>query len=253
MKNIFLIALILIAAGSAAAQTVTKLGNYKNFRTIAGTINAQPIKFVFDTGANRTVITPQAAKKLNLTLNGSETINTARGEVKAKRGIVEIDIDGHKATVEILITDFAAMRGIEAILGTDFLQNFNFLFDSAANTIIFNSPMPSEQATTNGLANDGRFQIIVKINEVSRLFLIDTGAAELTVFEKQGATLTNANFNNFSNDIYKKVKIEIAQNKQTLNAVFLPPSGAATGGLIPAKMFKKLYFDKTKNRFYLYL
>jgi predicted aspartyl protease len=254
MKNIILTAALIFASTlNFFAQEVTELSNKNNFRMIAGTINNQPIKFVFDTGANRTVLSPQAAKKLKLNLTGSETINTAKGEVKAKSGSVQIDIDGHIATVDILVSDFATLHGVEAILGTDFLQNFDFLFDSKLNSVCFNCRKPADEPTVSGKENDGRFQIIVKINDNSRLFLIDTGAADLTVFEKQGAVLMNANFNNFQNDISKKIKIEIAGNKQTLDAVFLPPSGAATGGLIPAKMFKQFYYEKLTGKFYLYL
>jgi predicted aspartyl protease len=254
MKNILLtIAFTFAATLNFFGQGVTELGNSKNFRTIAGTINQQPIRFVFDTGANRTVLTPRAAKRLNLTLTGSETVNTAKGEVKAKSGNVQIDIDGHKASVEILVTDFAAMRGIEAILGTDFLQNFNFLFDSEKNTVCFDCTLPAAAATITGTAYDGRFQIPVMINDSTRLFLIDTGAAELTVFQRMGAQLLTANINNFSDDIYKKINLKIADKQQRLNALYLPPSSAATGGLIPAKLFKKLFYEKATGKFYLYL
>jgi hypothetical protein len=68
-----------------------------------------------------------------------------------------------------------------------------------------------------------------------------------------GAQLMNANISNFSDDIYKKIKLKIAGNKQILNALYLPPTTAATGGLIPAKLFKKLFYEKASGKFYLYL
>ncbi len=248
----FLLLIAFVFAGTASAQT-TKLEKKGHFRMVSGTINGEPIKFVFDTGANRTVLSPRLAKKLKLAVTGTEPVNTARGQIMAETSAALVTAAGRSAGIEILITNFTTGAGVEAILGTDFLEKFDFLFDTEMNTLCLGCTLPSEAAAATGTAYDGRFLTRVKIGDSLRLFTIDTGAGQLTVFERKGPQQMSINFAGAGDDITKKILFNFAGTVTSRTAVFLPPIDKTTGGLIPADFFKKLYFEKNTNKFYLYL
>lgn len=120
---------------------------------VKATLNGQgPVRFVLDTGATITVLSPRTASRLGLT-GGSERIMlrgvSGQGQIARKCRLRELSLGGAKAlNMEVVIHPIAMLneRGIAGLLGQDFLDRFNLHFDSHQRVLTLTLPNQPKKA-----------------------------------------------------------------------------------------------------------
>jgi len=204
MKNTYLslFAMILISACTTLDQTTkSDLSNSVSFELLDNRmfvnvmIDGQgPFKFVFDTGGSN-CLTPEVAKKLNLTMKPIEDA-TGAGEQSVKAWKVQTNtfqIGGLKlSSQEFMVLDFApiknafALPAFDGIFGFEFLQKYSARIDFVDKKISFLSlgALPADGFAGIPFILVGDKPVIsAKINNLDARILIDTGdRSALTVF-----------------------------------------------------------------------
>ena len=97
-----------------------------------------PLVLILDTGADRTMITPQALSRL-----GISTVNAPRAEVRGVTGTSQGDVvlvpslevgDAKVGPLRIIALD-ADLKKADGLLGRDFLEHFTVTIDSRARMV----------------------------------------------------------------------------------------------------------------------
>jgi hypothetical protein len=94
---------------------------------------AGPITLILDTGSDRTLVSPTALQKL-----GISTENAPRGVIKGVTGtsyadavwVNSVEVEEAKVGPLLIIAHDANLKGVDGLLGRDFLANFNVTIDS---------------------------------------------------------------------------------------------------------------------------
>jgi len=108
---------------------------------------SEPLVFVLDTGAGRTLVTPNLVKKLGLEEVPGERTATLGVHGETENAVVEIESVGvgelHVANIEAIVLDLDHItRGnwhVDGVLGIDFLTQFDVRLDFEANMVSFYS------------------------------------------------------------------------------------------------------------------
>jgi hypothetical protein len=92
-----------------------------------------PITLILDTGSDRTLVSPTALQKLNIS-----TENAPRGVIKGVTGesyadavwVNSVEVEEAKVGPLLIIAHDANLKVADGLLGRDFLANFNVTIDS---------------------------------------------------------------------------------------------------------------------------
>ncbi|HTR51556.1 MAG TPA: retropepsin-like aspartic protease [Kofleriaceae bacterium] len=122
------------------------------------TVNGRPLRFIFDTGATISAVTPETARALGLVSDGTTLVN---GTIKAELATAESLAVGsiHHARVRIAIVALPEERRIDehfdGVLGLDILGQHDIAIDMPRHRFVFYSP----NYLAHGDAVDGMIRV----------------------------------------------------------------------------------------------
>jgi predicted aspartyl protease len=138
-----------------------------------------PFEFIFDTGAGTSLVSPELAKQLELTILGSKEGQTAGGKVSVSLAKIHslavgnaklIDVD--VGIVDLSQIEEAIKARIFGDLGYNFVKHFRITIDYGQREIRFEDPKQ-----TNYLGMRGRTDIPIRLaNPAKPLILVDVHA-----------------------------------------------------------------------------
>ena len=154
-----------------------------------------PFLFLLDTGSSHSVLSESLARHLRLAPVASTTVLTSTG--REMRVVVTLDLtaigtarsEGLLASVVPATRLAAIARGIEGIIGQDFLSAFNYTLDYRRRRLSWSDR--TESGTRLPLiAQEGRYlvQISPPGSDPPILLVPDSGASGLVVFARGGQT-----------------------------------------------------------------
>lgn len=198
MSNIKRIQLLLIIwlTVNAYAQNTNPIANIP-FEIDDGHIfiqlsinQSEQLHFIFDTGANATVINPETAKRLNFSSNKASTATGASGETKSsiikdksiKVGSIQLErID--LLSIPLSHLEKAMGKNIDGIIGFDLLERFVVEINYDKSELIcyesksYTYQGSGELVKIKGSLPMAAFQVILKDGSyVDEKFMLDTGA-----------------------------------------------------------------------------
>lgn len=156
-----------------------------------------PFPFLLDTGATHSVISDSLATRLTLQPIAAAAVTTSTG--RERRAVVRLNQTsiGSARSADILATVAPAgrltslARGIDGIIGQDFLFSFNYTLDYRRRRLIWNGDETADDGTRIPLvAQHGRYlaQISVRHNDAPLLLVPDSGANGFVMFSRNGRT-----------------------------------------------------------------
>ena len=180
----------------------------RNLPTVEGTINGKKIGVLIDTGAFASFLLKPSAQKLGLeTQSTSQSMIGVGGSSQIHwTRISELRIrELFKERVQVRVGGERAIRGVDMVLGDDFLRNFDLEFDYARGVVRLFQPEGcgdahlaywDPAATSVPLEDAEKIVVPIKMNGRDGLALLDSGASrsvvELAFAEKIGVTPQSA-------------------------------------------------------------
>lgn len=223
--------------------------------------------FLLDTGTNSTIITPEAAQKLNLRPQDRMEMITATGKQIVPRSFLQSLALGSKSAkdVEVLIMDLPVLDKIDkkicGILGQNFLAQFNYLLDFDKRQIVFDADGELENRLRGRQVSieieENRLLIAVNIQKNSRQFSLDAGAANLILFEGAGIEKRATSFvkllTNTGDGAAQNARFDFLQigdkTFYDLPAIIMSEKNESRteDGLLPLCLFRSIYFNHKKR------
>jgi len=209
----FVGALLVLAPGATFAQApkcqLVRLAEWpvrfeRNLPTVEGTIDGKKIGVLIDTGAFASILLKPSAQRLGLGTQSTEQSMIGVGgtsQIHWTR-LSELRIrELFKEGIRVRVGGEQAIRGVDLILGDDFLRNFDLEFDYARGVVRLFQPKDcgdthlaywDPAATTVPLEGDDKIVVPIKMNGREGSALVDSGASrsvvELEFAEKIGVT-----------------------------------------------------------------
>ena len=266
----------LLAGVNVHSQTAAHLSaSSRGLLIVPVSINGSgPYPFLLDTGSNRTLVSNDLLRTLGIEAGTQVAANTPAGTSYVRQVVVpSLAVAGltlHE--VEIEGADAASMRNpgdsVEGILGEDFLKHFDVLIDNQAKMLSLDDtsglsaslagehvPL-SFSGVRDGHPTRDRLVVDLKLSDFGepRRFLIDSGAGEplyfpakLLPFERRArvsATLHTVGGNTrcraedaplvIGHEVFPDVDLALCEGIR---------SNADVDGVVPAKLFKRLFIS----------
>jgi hypothetical protein len=224
------------------------------------------LRFLLDTGAQSSAITPTAAARLRLvpryqveavTAAGTRTVPAARAAGAGVPGAMAAD-------VELMIDDLPGIPSdagrVDGVLGQNFLTHFNYLLDYRHARILFEPGSLTKGRDGRGGAIpfelvDGR--TVVPVGGLSRRawrLVLDTGTSHLVLFrEFHGATNGRSVLNTVIGSVTVRTAtvalIEIGGTAVgPVTAAIVPrDAGRSEDGLLPGRLFHAIYINNREK------
>jgi hypothetical protein len=241
-----------------------------------------PHRFLLDTGGASTVVSDTLARQLELIPAGSHRIDTMSGSRTV--GLTRVDelrLGGAAFSgVEVLWMDLANVRArdarIQGVIGQDLLRTRSFLLDYEARRLTFD-PAPQEGQRLPLDWSDGRPLVHVVGRHAGRgtggrtsaalRFVIDSGGTHVILFDysratqafvntlrrNAAATMTMSNHGGSRPVMTATVdRLELTEGTALRGVVAAlvpmdPEQGRIEDGLLPASLFRAIYFDNRAN------
>jgi predicted aspartyl protease len=117
--------------------------------TVMASVNGgQPEAFLLDTGAGASVITPELADRMGITLGQEIPILGASGQDKGHLALIESLTVGNRTAkgLNVVVADFLGAlskrigRNVSGVVGYDFLKRFDVRIDYRHSTLNFEEP-----------------------------------------------------------------------------------------------------------------
>jgi predicted aspartyl protease len=156
-----------------------------------------PFPFLLDTGASHSVMSESLAERLKLQPVAKTTVVTSTGaETRLvirinQTSIGAVQSDNVLASVAPGTQLGSIARGIEGIIGQDFLFSLNYTLDYRRRRLVWSDGEQVDEGTRLPLvAQQGRYlvQVAVGRNEPPMLLVPDTGANGFVMFARNGRT-----------------------------------------------------------------
>jgi predicted aspartyl protease len=240
---------------------------------------AGPHLFLLDTGGASTVVSDTLARQLGLIASGSHRIDTMSGSRTV--GLTRVDelrLGGEQFTgIEVLWMDLANLRArdarIQGVIGQDLLRTRSFLLDYEARRLTFDPAGPTDGQRLPLDWSDGRPLVRVVGHHAGRgdggqtsavlRFVIDSGGTHVILFDhspaaqpllsalRRGAqaTMTMSNHGGSRPVMTATVdRLELTEGTALRDVVAAlvpadPEQGRIEDGLLPASLFRAIYFD----------
>jgi predicted aspartyl protease len=156
-----------------------------------------PFPFLLDTGASHSVVSESLTERLKLRLVAETTVTTSTG--REIRGVVRLNETSiGSARSETVLASVAPAsrlaaiaRGIDGIIGQDFLFSFNYTLDYRRHRLIWTDGASTAEGTRLPLiAQHGRYlvQIAVPGERTPMMLVPDSGANGFVMFARHGRT-----------------------------------------------------------------
>jgi predicted aspartyl protease len=242
--------------------------------------NRGPFDFLVDTGTNTTLIDPGLAKELELQPAGQMSLTSLSQSVPVTRYFLETLRAGPASvsSLEVLAAPLPQLRAlggnIRGILGMNFLLEFSFLLDYEHRRLEL-YPIPAQARVPEGIRahaeiNDWRILIPVASTAARQgtwRLALDSGISQLLVFQARMAPGGRGIAGCQGTGCLMQVATNLAQQKadtvrvrdmtiadvhlQDMPAVVLHNdllnSSDPSDGLLPAAMFRSVFFDRTNG------
>lgn len=204
-RHVILLLLLLLLTGIVRAQTSDTAVKFRTVRDYLIIVPVQiqhnefeTLEFLLDTGTNTSIITPETAARLHLSVVDRVEMITANGSVVMPRAFLpSLQLGGKTVErLEVLVSDLSELRRLDkrvsGILGQNFLAKFNYLLDYRNQRLEFLDSIP-EQFRGQRIAlerDEGRLIVTTQPSSndarVLRLIL-DSAASGLILFgSRQG-------------------------------------------------------------------
>jgi hypothetical protein len=196
------LALLLLGFPAAAACVVSERGRVPvelagGAILVAAEINGRPARLVLDTGAQRSVVTPEAVGRLGLaldewvatTMRGVGGIERRRNALPRSFTLGGIRLERRTTTrdTSLTVATLALGNGIDGLLGRDFLAPFDLALDLTARSLAlfevrdcagaFLPWTAPYTALTVQNPTDSALSVLVELDGVKLRALLDTGAS----------------------------------------------------------------------------
>lgn len=249
-----------------------------------GVNGAGPFLFLLDTGGASTVVSGTLARQLGLIPAGSHRIDTMSGaRTVGLTRVDELRLGSETFTgIEVLWMDLANLRArdsrIQGIIGQDLLRTRSFLLDYEARRLTFDPTGPTDGPRLPLDWSDGRPLIRAvghhttgragahQTSAALRL-VIDSGGTHVILFDQSPAaqslasalrpgaksTMTMSNHGGSRPVMTATVdRLELAEGtalRDVMTALVPmdPEQGRIEDGLLPASLFRAIYFDNRAN------
>lgn len=250
-----------------------------------------PYEFLFDTGAEITIIDPSLAKKLNLESTGALPMATVTSLFQAplvSARLVEVGdarVSGMQMAVEDLGSIQAEYPGLRGIIGNNFLSRFDLLIDNSHKTLCFDDsgrmqqslhgerlPILSHGAPNSSSASaepilvsvqlpgDGKQGSVLRVDSGSNvpLLFLDRQLGALPLAQRtlvQGSTFGKGGPFFYVYTPQRSVKLGSQKEMQISFATPVSSehlySKTVEDGLLPTTLFKRVFIS-TSNRFVMF-
>ena len=228
---------------------------------------ASPVRFLLDTGSNRSTISTHLASRLNAQYIAKTSVRTATGvELRpvARLDIVTIGsavMNGLLVSVAPSTHLEAIAPQIEGIIGQDFLAGHNYTLDYRKRRLTWDGASRAvERRCLAMLEREGRYLLqLPAIGKSERTVLLvpDTGASGLVLYERGGRTplplepglgLARLQSMSGSRDVKSMMLRELNVGNSTLRnvpavVVAREYDPAEADGLLPMHLFSRVTFD----------
>ncbi|MBK5291717.1 MAG: aspartyl protease family protein [Acidobacteriia bacterium] len=224
-----------------------------------------PYRFLIDTGAESSVISPMLAESLKLapvyTVEVQSTVGTRLAPAYRLTAVSASGIstsgpcaDAIEALSYPLTAVEKAVGPLDGILGQNFFHKFNFILDLQRRTLWMD---PAGRVVGDRVAftnSAGRLQIPVSLpsGNAVRNLILDSGASHLVLFAPVKLDLPREAFLDTSSGSQKVTMGRLAllkiggQSWKRLPAASLPrPLTHTSDGLLPIHLFRSVYFNHT--------
>ena len=178
------LALSTLALPTYAQSLTLNLKTLGEHVAVEGTVNGQPLRLILDTGAGTNVLTPDAARRLGLTLTNADfQVKGAGSElmtVKQAR-LPEIRFGGAKLrNLTAVVVPLPAALECDGLLGYPLFNAFVTTFDYGARKVTFAPPgtRPSGTPVPLRLSESNVPEIEASVDGIRGWFRLDTGAGD---------------------------------------------------------------------------
>jgi predicted aspartyl protease len=255
------------AAGSILRVSVRERGRLLVPVAVNGKTECQ---FLFDTGANTTVVSGRLAGKAAVSVQSEERVSTFAGKISLAVGRVNTLQIGNRsiAGVEVLVGDLASVfnldREVDGILGEDILSRFNYLLDRRARKLEIDADgqLLSTISGTKIAFERRRGTIDVPVAGGALRLMLDSGNPYLVVYEDAASRLQPGVARNVSAEMAVASSIgrrairpfrisELAIGTTLLHNVdaylSVRDPGRSEDGFLPLHMFDSIYVNNREN------
>lgn len=175
------------AAGGDAADGVHLHLTEDGLPEVDVTINGTgPHRFVLDTGSNRSAVSSRLVEALRLPAVARTSLVTARGSEAAVVVSLETVAVGRMTRRGLLATAVDVPRGIDGVIGQDFLMTSAYTVDFARRRLVWEAGNATGSVRLPLRAVEGRWLVGIPQERGDRTiwFVPDTGASGLTLFDR---------------------------------------------------------------------
>ena len=234
--------------------------------------NQGPFAFVFDTGADTTIVDPSLAGKLSLAPLRRIQQTTLAGVQTLPVSLVATLAAGpaHANGLPVLIQDLSELRKldpqIEGIVGQDFLSHFNYLLDYRKRCVRFErddeirSAIEGDRLAMETVDHRMIVPVEMRSGGVARVrLLLDSGANSLVLMRKPSQALNlaaQANWLEATSSGHIGLRVGTIQTLTVGSQEFRNISVAVTAseateqigdGLLPMALFRVLYINNREG------
>jgi predicted aspartyl protease len=267
--NIFLLCLPCLAAQPGEAVTVRQ-----GFPFVDVSINGQgPFRMLVDTGANASLLTPEAAQRAGLAFDHRVILTTMAGEKIVKGASSNTVRVGEtlETDLAILALDLPEVRALsrdaDGVLGQSFLARNPYLLDYQHKRLWLGEAATEQAArlphTVNATNTKGRTVLPVALDPDGQIWqlALDSGATSLIVdcsercprawgVERDGRLVTHAGERAVLRGTLRQVALGGSTMAST-EAVLLDSATREVGddGLLPTRWFSAFYVNGQTVRF----
>ena len=246
------------------------------FAVVPVMVNGEgPFDFLFDTGTNATIIDLSLNKQLALQPSDRILLMTVAGSRAVPRARLQKLALGAKASenLEILCGDLRDLRsldaGIRGVLGQDFLSRFNYILNYGERRIEFEEGGEMERALLGArlrFEDDEGMMIVAtepaSTKERALRLALDSAVSSLVIFDASiigrlgydvlfGATPSVKASTNFGSMDMRPGRISrLRVGSETFRDLplvlaegFAMTQGRSYDGLLPARLFRAIYFN----------
>jgi predicted aspartyl protease len=182
-RGVWLFVALIILSGARIKPADAQSHNVDGTFLVEARINGNSAVLLIDTGAERSLLDREFAKRLGL--RPVEVVNIQRPDSEGRTEVVlvtDLDIQSvHSSSIKMTTDDLAASSGalgvhIDGVLGNDVLRNFRVTLDYSAGSVTF-GPLSAihHGVPTKLLRIENRYFVHLSSDGVSLTFLLDTG------------------------------------------------------------------------------
>jgi predicted aspartyl protease len=224
-----------------------------------------PFPFLLDTGASHSVMSDALIERLKLEVVARTTVVTSTGsEIRSVVRVTQTSIGSVRsenmlASVAPSAQLASIARGIEGIIGQDFLFSFNYTLDYRRRRLVWTDAALDVDGTRIPLvARRGRYlaQVPVRGNDTPALLVPDSGANGFVMFARNGRTrvplesaphVTSIRSVSGRRDVRTMMMRELRIGEVTLRdqpvAIIARDDESEGDGLLPLHLFASVSFN----------